>query len=85
MVRALLYNDEVFCFAEPLPHFFKLRGQQSPKKRTDAYIREIIAVPPNRAVAGRIISVLRMIERLFHEPRKRDRAAFFNFRANQFD
>jgi hypothetical protein len=29
--------------------------------------------------------VLGMIERLFHEPGKRDRAAFLNFRANQFD
>ena len=85
MVRALLYNDEVFCFAESVPHFCELHAQQSPKKRTDAYIREIIAVSPNRALAGRIISVLRMIERLFHEPRKRDRAAFFNFRANQFE
>ena len=85
MVRALLYNDEAFCFAEPFPHFCELRCQQSPKKRTDTHIREVIAVPPNRALARRIISVLRMIERLFHEPGKGLRAAIFNFVANKFD
>lgn len=68
MVRALLDNDEVVGFAKPFPHFSELRSQQLSKKRTDAHVREVIAVPPNRAPARRIISVLRMIERLFHEP-----------------
>jgi len=85
MVRALLYNDEAFCFAEPFPHFCELRCQQSPKKRTDTHIREVIAAPPNRALARRIISVLRMIERLFHEPGKGLRAAILNLVANELD
>ena len=85
MMGALFDNDKVVGLAELLPHFHKLRGQQSPKKRTDTYIREVIALPPNRAPAGRIISVLRMIESLFHEPGKRLRAAVFDFCADNVD
>ena len=85
MMRALFDNEEVVGFVESFPHFGKLRSQQLSKKRTDAHVREVIAVPPDRAPARRIISVLRMIERLLHEPGKRDRAAVFNFRAYKVD
>ena len=85
MVRALLDDDEVAGLAEPFPHLCELRRQQSPKKWPDAHIGEVIAEPSDRAPAGGIISVLGMIERLFHEPGKGHRPAFLNFGANKLD
>jgi hypothetical protein len=85
MMGTLFDNHKVVGFAELLPDFHKLRGQQSPKKRTDTNIREVIAVPPNRAPARRIVSVFGMIERLFHKPGKRSRSAVFDFCADNVD
>ena len=85
MMRALLDNDEVVGLAEPLPYFRELRSEQLPEKRADAHVCEVITVPPNRAPAGGIISVLGMIQSLFHEPGKRSRAALLNFRADNVD
>ena len=83
MMRALLDNNEVVDLAELLPYFRELSGQQLAEKGADAHVREIIAAPPNRAPTGGIIPVLGMIQRLFHEPGKRLRAAFLNFGANK--
>ena len=68
-----------------LPDLSELCRQQLPEKRPDADVREVITVSPNRAPAGGIISVLGMIERLFHEPGKRTGSAIPNLRSNKLD
>src|SRR4029450_3998373 len=85
IVRALLDNDKVVDFTELLPDLSELCHHQLPEKRADADVSEIIAFPANRAAARGIVSVLRMIKRLFHEPGKRDRAVFFDFGLDQVD
>src|SRR6266699_2169244 len=85
MMGPLLDNDKVIDLAEPFPYFRELRGQQLSEKRADAHVCEIIATPPDCASAGGIISMLRMIEGLLHEPGKRHRTAVLNFRADNFE
>src|ERR1043166_7868935 len=85
IMRALLNNDEIVCPAELLPDFCELCRYQFPKKRADADVREIIAFATNRSAPARVIAMLGMIERLLHEPGKRDRATFSNLRANNFN
>ena len=69
-MRALLDNNKLIRIAEPSPYLGKLRSQQLPEQWPDAYVGEVVAVPANDATARGIISVLRMIERLLHEPGK---------------
>src|SRR5260370_36837614 len=85
MVRALLDQNEVVDLTEPFPDLSELRGHQLPKNRPDAHICEIVAAAPNRALARGIISPLRMIKRLLHEPGKGNRAACANCFANELD
>jgi len=68
MVRALLDDDEIVDLAEAFPHLGKLRGEQLSEERTDADISNVIALAPDRRSPARIISVLAVIKRLFHEP-----------------
>ena len=51
VVCPLLDNDEIIYFAEALPDFGELRGQQLPKERPHAYVREIISFAAYRAAA----------------------------------
>src|SRR5207244_4406936 len=68
VVRALLDNFEIIDFAESFPDLGELRGQQLAEQRPHTHVGKIIASPPDRAPARGIISMLRMIERLLHEP-----------------
>ncbi len=68
MMRALLDDDEIVDLAEAFPHLGKLRGEQLSEERTDADISNVIALAPDRRSTARIISVLAVIKRLFHEP-----------------
>ena len=51
VVRPLLDNDEIIHLAEALPDFGELRGQQLPKERPHAHVREIISFAAYRAAA----------------------------------
>jgi len=68
VVRALLNNDKIVDFTELRPDLSELCRHQLPEKRADADVSEIITFPANRAAARGIVSVLRMVKRLFHEP-----------------
>ena len=68
IVRTLLNNDEIVDLTELLPDLSELCRHQLPEKRADADVSEIITFPANRAAARRIVSVLGMVKRLFHEP-----------------
>src|SRR2546430_304222 len=76
MMRALLDDREIAGPAQDFPHLGELRREQAPEERTDADVREIIAVPTDLALAGTVITEFRMIKRLLHEPVERDRAGF---------
>jgi hypothetical protein len=84
-VSPLLNNDKIIDFTELLPDLSELCQHQLPKERADADVREIIAFAANRAASRGIVSVLRMVKRLFHKPGERDRAIFFNFGPDQVD
>src|SRR4029077_16171417 len=51
VVCPLLHNDEIIHLAKALPDFGELRGQQSPKERPHADVREIISFAAYRAPA----------------------------------
>src|SRR6266516_2928605 len=70
IVRALFDDHEIVDLAELLPDLGKLRAQQLPEQRAYADVGEIIAFASNRAASGGIVSMLRMVERLLHEPGK---------------
>src|SRR6266480_1919298 len=71
VVRPLLDNDEIIHLPKALPDFEELRGQQLPKERPHAHVREIISFAAYSAAARRIVTVLGMIEGLPHEPGER--------------
>ncbi len=75
MVCALLDDHEIIRPAERFPNLGKLTGDQFPKQRPHAHAREIIAPPPDRAASRAVITMLGMIKRLLHEPRKGHRPA----------
>jgi len=60
--------------SEHIPHFGKLHGNQLAEKRTDVDAREVIAVLPRTSGTRRVVTVLPVIEREFHEFRDRNRA-----------
>ena len=65
---ALFQNHEIVGFAQTFPNLDELRGQQLTEKRADAHVRKIVAIATNRAATGGVISMLRVIQRLLHEP-----------------
>ena len=77
-MRALFDDHEIIGPAELFPNFGELPGHQCPEQRPDADAGEVIAPSPNRAVAGAVIAMLRMIESLLHEPGKRSRPSRAN-------
>src|SRR2546423_876136 len=68
MMRALFDDCEMIRPAHDFPHLGKLRREHSSKERTDADAGKIIAAPPDLTLARAIVTELRMIERLLHEP-----------------
>ena len=56
-----------------------------PKEATDANVGEIIAAASNGRAIARVVTVLRMIKRLLHEPGERLRAIFVDLVANDLD
>jgi hypothetical protein len=67
-MRTLLNDDKIIDFTEVLPYLGELCRHQLSEKRADADVGEIITFPANRAAARGIVSVLRVVKRLFHEP-----------------
>ena len=84
-MRPLFDNSEIVDLVELFPDFEVLRGQQFTEYRTDTHVGKIIACTANRAGARGIISVLRMIERLLHEPGERLRALRTDRLTDQFN
>ena len=84
-MRALLDNGEIVDFAESFPDFNKLRGEQLSKERADTNVGKVVAFPSNHGASTRVVAVLRMVERLLHEPGERNGAAFPNRIANELD
>src|SRR5438874_9868491 len=84
-MRALFDDKEIVGLAEPFPDLGELRSQQFAKERTDADVREIIAVPADCSATAGVIAVLGMIKRLLHEPGEGLRAEISNRIANELD
>ena len=85
MMRALFHDEEIIRPPERFPHLRKLRGKQFSKEWAHTDVREIIAATSDRRSAGAVIAVLRMIERLLHEPQEWHRAPLANHGADVFD
>ena len=83
VVGTLLDDAEFIGLPEPLPHFGELRREQFSEQRADAHIREKIAVPADRGAARGVVAVLRVIQRQFHEPAERNRAARRDLRTEE--
>ena len=84
-MRSLFDNHEIVRPIERFPDFRELPGEQFAEQRPYAHARKIIAPPPDRAPARAVVAMLRMIERLLHEPREGDRAFPSNLVANEED
>jgi len=84
-MRALLDDKEIIDPAQSFPNLGELRRKQFTKERTDADVREIIAVSSDCSPIAGIITVLGMIKRLFHEPGEGLRTAISNRVANELD
>ena len=84
-MRALFDDKKIVDPAEPFPDLSKLRGKQFAKERTNTDVRELIAASSNCSAIAGIITVLRMIKRLLHEPGEGLRPALFDFSANEFN
>jgi hypothetical protein len=85
VVRALFDNDEVVDSAESFPKLRELRGEQFAEEWADADIGKIIAASSDRCAIARVIAVVGVIERLFHEPGERLGTALPDFIANKLD
>ena len=68
VMRALFDNGEIRRRSERFPDFRELCGQQFAEERSHADVGKIISAPPDRASTGAVIAMLRMIQRLLHEP-----------------
>ena len=85
MMRALFDNREIIRTPHDFPHLRELRREHSPEKRSDTDIGEIIAAPPDLALARAVVAELRMIQRLLHEPGKSHRSILPNSFADELD
>ena len=85
VMRALFDNHEIVRPIERFPDFRELPGKQFAEQRPHAHARKIIAPPPDRAPARAVVAMLRMIERLLHEPGEGNRAFPANLVANEED
>ena len=72
VMRALFDDGEDLRAAQRRPHLGELRRQQPPEKRPDAHVGKVIPAPADRAAAGTVIAMFRVIERLLHEPGEGD-------------
>ena len=68
VVRALFNDREVGHSPELFPNLGELSREQLAKERADADVGEVIAVTSDGSTIARIITVIGMIKRLFHEP-----------------
>ncbi len=84
-MSALFDEGELVRSTEHFPHPGKLRGEQPAEERPDADIREVIASPSERGAPGAVVAARRMIERLLHKFRERDRTGATNFFAKELD
>ena len=85
MMRTLFGNDEVFDLTEPFPDFGDLGSKQFSKEWTNTDVGKVIATSSNRSAVAGVVAMLRMIERLFHEPGERLWAALRYFSADKLD
>src|SRR5688572_33266085 len=79
---SLLYDGETGRLPEMAPHLCKLPGEQFPKQRADTDVREEVPFSSHLRTAARVVTVLGVIERQFHEAPKRDRSLLSNLLPN---
>ena len=85
VVRGLFDNEEIVDVAKPFPNFDELRAKKVPEEWADADIGEVVTFASDLGLAAGIVAVLRMIERLLHEPGERLRAMRTDRLANKID
>src|SRR5437763_7285189 len=68
MMSALFGDRETIRATEQFPHLTELDRKQPPEKRTHADVGKVIAVPSDPALPRAVVTEVRMIERLLHEP-----------------
>src|SRR5437868_3856117 len=75
VMRALLHDREFVRRAEQFTDLRELARHHPTEHRTDADAGEVVALSSYMRAAGAVVTMLRRIERLFHEPRKCHRPA----------
>ncbi len=77
-MRALFDEHEIVRPLQLFPNLGELRREQFSKERANAHAREVIATSADPASARAVVAQLRMIKRLRHETRERDRSLAAN-------